>query len=404
MNNQRWVIECLVKINSCRNTRSIKVTTLTRSFHILFLTLVSLCLSTIVLAQTQLGADIDGEAAYDASGYSVSLSANGERLAIGAVGNDGNGINSGHVRAYEWSGTAWVQLGTDIDGESHEDRFGTSVSLSSDGDRLAIGADGNDGSGINSGHVRVYQWSGTAWVQLGTDIDGESHEDRFGTSVSLSSDGDRLTIGAPNNAGGGWGSGHVRVYQWTDKNWVQLGGDIDSEAENDRSGHSVSISSDGNRLAIGAAQNDGNGLDSGHVRIYDLSMFNEFQINTGLSGAWYNEDQDGHGLNVIVLDENRTIIYWYVYHTDGTPMFLIIDGTNLGNSTTGVAYYSAGMRFGEFNPNDHELTAWGMSTVTFHDCNNLTLEYSLDDPAYGSGSIPMTKLANISGLECSNSQ
>ena len=127
-------------------------------------------------------------------------------------------------------------------------------------------------------------------------------------------------------------------------------------------------------------------------------------VNPVHSGAWYNQDQDGHGLNVIVLNGNRTIIYWYVYHTDGTPMFLTIDGTNDGNSTTGTAYYSAGMKFGEFNPNDHELTVWGMSTVTFHDCNNLTFEYSSDDPAYGSGSIPMTKLANVSGLECSNSQ
>ena len=59
---------------------------------------------TTVLAQTQLGADIDGEAAGDSSG-SVSLSADGNCLAIGAPGNDANGMNSGHVRVYEWSGS-----------------------------------------------------------------------------------------------------------------------------------------------------------------------------------------------------------------------------------------------------------------------------------------------------------
>ena len=46
----------------------------------------------------QLGADIDGEAANDSSGESVSLSSDGSRVAIGAPGNDGN--DSGHVRIY----------------------------------------------------------------------------------------------------------------------------------------------------------------------------------------------------------------------------------------------------------------------------------------------------------------
>jgi len=44
-------------------------------------------MSGTALAQTQLGADIDGEAPGDASGASVSLSADGNRLAIGAVKN-----------------------------------------------------------------------------------------------------------------------------------------------------------------------------------------------------------------------------------------------------------------------------------------------------------------------------
>ena len=49
----------------------------------------------------QLGADIDGEAASDRSGWSVSLSADGNIIAIGAEKNDGNGSNSGHVRVYK---------------------------------------------------------------------------------------------------------------------------------------------------------------------------------------------------------------------------------------------------------------------------------------------------------------
>ncbi|NDH19669.1 MAG: hypothetical protein EBY51_10020, partial [Actinobacteria bacterium] len=104
----------------------------------------------------QLGSDIDGEAAADQSGFTVSLSSDGTAVAIGAIGNDGTGSNAGHVRVYEWNGTAWVQKGSDIDGEAAADRSGYSVSLSSDGTEVAIGAIGNDGTGASAGHVRVY--------------------------------------------------------------------------------------------------------------------------------------------------------------------------------------------------------------------------------------------------------
>ena len=50
---------------------------------------------------TKLGQDIDGEAASDWSGYSVSISADGTIVAIGGYGNDANGSNSGQVRVYE---------------------------------------------------------------------------------------------------------------------------------------------------------------------------------------------------------------------------------------------------------------------------------------------------------------
>ena len=59
------------------------------------------------------------------------------------------------------SAQEWTQLGPDIDGESAGDLFGNSVSLSADGSRMAIGAYYNDGSGTNAGHVQVYDWNGS---------------------------------------------------------------------------------------------------------------------------------------------------------------------------------------------------------------------------------------------------
>jgi len=213
----------------------------------------------------QRGQDIDGEAASNFSGTSVSLSADGTILAVGATGNDGNSSNSGHVRVWAWNGTAWVQRGQDIDGEAARDFSGTSVSLSADGTILAIGATSNDGNGSNSGHVRVWAWNGTAWVQRGQDIDGEAAWDESGRSVSLSADGTILAIGATGN---NLYTGHVRVWVWNGTAWVQRGQDIDGEATFDNSGISVSLSADGTIVAIGATGNDGNGSSSGHVRVW----------------------------------------------------------------------------------------------------------------------------------------
>ena len=234
-------------------------------------------------AWQQLGADIDGEAAGDRTGWSVSLSADGSRLAIGARFNDGNGTDSGHVRVYEWSGIAWQQLGADIDGEAAGDHSGRTLSLSSDGQRLAIGALYNDGNGTDSGHVRVYEWSGIAWQQLGADIDGEAAGDRSGHTVPLSADGSRLAIGGDLNNGNGTDSGHVRVYEWSVETWQQLGDDIDGETAGDYSGK-ASLSADGNRLAIGAQFNDGNGTDSGHVRVYEWSGIAWQQLGADIDG------------------------------------------------------------------------------------------------------------------------
>ena len=165
--------------------------------------------------------DIDGEALGDESGYSVSLSADGFVVAIGARYNDGNG-------SYSWS-CAFVRVGrlflepfgSDIDGEVSNDESGLSVSLSADGSVVAIGAPRNDGNGDNSGSVRIFQWDDSSWNQLGNDIDGEAEGDQSGNSLSLSADGFVVAIGAPYNDDR---TGHVRIFQWNGSSWSQLSG------------------------------------------------------------------------------------------------------------------------------------------------------------------------------------
>jgi len=235
--------------------------------------------------QTQIGADIDGEAAGDNSGHSVSSSSNGSIVAIGAPSNSGNGSNSGHVRVYNNVSGIWTQIGADINGEAAVDLSGWSVSLSSDGSIVAIGALNNDGNGSNSGHVRVYNNVSGIWTQIGDDINGEAAGDESGRSVSLSSDGSILAIGARANDENGSESGHVRVYQNVSGTWTQIGADINGEAAGDESGRTaVSLSSDGSIVAIGAFFNDGNGSDAGHVRVYRNISGTWTQIGADING------------------------------------------------------------------------------------------------------------------------
>jgi hypothetical protein len=222
-------------------------------------------------AWVKVGADIDGEAAGDKSGYSLSLSSDGSRVAIGAYFNDGTGSDAGHTRVYELSGSAWVKVGADIDGEATGDNSGVRVSLSSDGSRVAISAAQNAGTAPYAGHVRVYDLTGGAWVKVGADIDGEAAYDQSGVSVTLSSDGSRVAIGAPGNEDGGNNAGHVRVYNLTGGAWVQVGSDIDGKAAVNGFGASVSLSSNGSRVVIGAIYNDDGGNNAGQVRVYNLT-------------------------------------------------------------------------------------------------------------------------------------
>ena len=242
---------------------------------------------------TQKGLDIDGESSNDQSGYSVSMP-DANTVAIGAPINDGNGSESGHVRIYIWNGSSWTQKGLDIDGEATEDYSGYSVSMP-DANTVAIGAPYNDGNGISSGHVRIYSWNGSNWTQKGLDIDGEYFRDQSGSSVSMP-DANTVAIGAPDNDGNGSESGHVRIYSWNGNSWTQKGLDIDGEATEDYSGYSVSMPN-ANTVAIGAPYNDGNGISSGHVRIYSWNGDGWIKIIEDLDGQSYG-NQSGISISM----------------------------------------------------------------------------------------------------------
>ena len=300
---------------------------------------------------TQFGQDIDGEQG-SLSGANISLSSDGHIVAIGANGIHTNGPWSGHVRIYKYSNdetSTWTQLGQDIEGETTNELGGSSVSLSSDGYTVAIGAYENDEKFANSGCVRIYRYSNDTWTKLGSNIDGEADGDYSGYSVSLSSDGHTVAIGAYLNDGNGLDSGHVRIYRYSNDTWTPLGSDIYGEAADDWSGRSVSLSSDGHTVAIGAIKNDGiNGVDSGHVRIYRYSNETWTQLGSDIDGeaAYYRSgwsvslSSDGH---TVAFRTNSNSVRIYRYSNDTwTQVGSNIDGEVSGDGGWAVSLSSDG--------------------------------------------------------------
>ena len=262
----------------------------------------------------QLGRDIGGDASGDQSGYSVSLSADGTTVAIGAPFNDVNGSNSGHVRVYKFFDGFWSQLGTDIKGVATFVLSGYSVSLSADGKTVAVGAPYNDGvNGEDSGNVKVYKFDNIDWVQIGDGIDGEAAADNSGHSVSLSADGKIVAIGAPYNDSVEYSSGHVRVYENNSGVWLKVGDDIDGEITRTHSGFSVSLSADGTTVAIGAIGNYANWQSQGRVRVYVRGDGGWRQLGTYIDGE---ADGDQSGFSVS-LSTDGTIVAIGARYNDG---------------------------------------------------------------------------------------
>jgi len=261
---------------------------------------------------TQIGSDINGEAPNDQSGYATSLSADGNTVAIGARFNAGAGSASGHVRIFENNSNIWEQKGNDIDGLEISDTFGFSVSISGDGNIVAIGAP--DANSFESGQVRVFEFQGGDWVQIGDDIDGEALSDHSGFSVSLSDDGNRVAIGAPDNGvepGVGSNFGQVRVYENQSNIWVQLGSDIDGDDPEDNLGYAVSLNKDGSIMATGSKEHNS---AAGHVKVFEYQTDTWVQIGNDIEGEAMNDkfggavslNNQGHIIAVGAEDNNTT--------------------------------------------------------------------------------------------------
>ncbi|TNE53827.1 MAG: T9SS type A sorting domain-containing protein [Bacteroidetes bacterium] len=245
-------------------------------------------------------------------GAKTAISADGNVVAISAPGDV-----SGKVFVYQWQDSSWVQRGAEIWGQTTSDDFGEAMCLSADGTVLAVGAPRNDIAGSTSGHVRVYDWVDTTWVQRGKDIFGAMANDQFGGGLAMSTDGNVLAVGAPTSIMDGAQKGYVRVLEWVDTAWVAKGDSIRTLNGGGSFGANVAISDDGNLLLISANKDSENAFYSGIVHAYKWNGSSwELIWNT----AGNEGDQLGKGLSLSPDGKMLAVSAIYSDHNNQTDL------------------------------------------------------------------------------------
>jgi hypothetical protein len=280
----------------------------------------------------------------DQFGVALAVSRDGTTLAVGAPmeNSAATGVNgkqadesaysSGAVYVYSRSPNGWPQQAyLKASNTGANDQFGYAVSLSADGNTLAVSAVYEDSSarGINgnqadnsvaeSGAVYVFARSGSTWSQQAylkaSNTGGQEDGDTFGYSVSLSGDGNTLVVGAPsedsaaieingdqaNNAAGG--AGAVYMFTRNGSAWSQQAYLKSPTARaNALFGYSVSLDNSGNTLAAGAFDEDGG---KGAVHVFTRAGVTwSHQARLQASNA---ERQDSLGVWVSISDDGNTI-------------------------------------------------------------------------------------------------
>lgn len=204
-----------------------------------------------------------------------------------AISKDGNTImlssshsdetnNDGYVQVFNHNGTNWVQKGSTFSGISTDDFYGSDIDVNSDGTRILIG---HARTGSDDGELRVYTYSGSAWVQYGSTLNGASGGDEeLGRSAKFNEDGQRIVIGSPLHDKDATisRSGKIAVFSspsTSSGSWTQLGTELNIEdlsdlSTGDRFGFFVDITDDGNTIAGASRKYLSN---DGIVRIYKWS-------------------------------------------------------------------------------------------------------------------------------------
>lgn len=227
-------------------------------------------------AWVQIGDDVPGGADAQLSGWGHQLSEDGNTLVVGDKDHD---FSRGRVRVYNYLNGNWVQRGQDLTGPDISVWYGESMSINADGNRIAVVAPFVNGPNGTNGATYVYGYDGNAWQAMGERINFLEFGGGPVRRIKLSGSGDRLAISSHSNGQNGFGN--TRVFEWDGTDWQQLGGTINQSFPYDWSGYGLDISSNGTTVAIGEPENTA----KGNIRILRYLNGEWVPLGADLTGA-----------------------------------------------------------------------------------------------------------------------
>lgn len=295
-------------------------------------------------------------------GYSVALSADGNTLATGGP-NDGLGTffnNYGAVWIMVRSGSTWTQQGSKLVGTGNNGTagLGMSVALSADGNTLAVGGP-NDNGGV--GAVWIFVRSGSTWNQQGDPLVGTGNTGTSGqgTSVSLSADGNTLAVGAPKDNST---AGAVWIFYRSGTTWSQYSGGpkllpSDMTGPVAQFGSSLALSANGTILVVGGPYDNYNSAFS--------SSTGAFWVFTYLDSVWLQYNNKTAGPNAGAL-----------FFSFGTGVAINADSSEIVasapyyGSNHGAIFVYVKNAFGVYNAQGSALTGTGSTGAAEMGNNN----------------------------------
>ncbi|WP_194768400.1 HYR domain-containing protein [Tamlana sp. I1] len=282
----------------------------------IILTLLMCCISIFTgNAQSiqQLGTTFYGTNQNDNAGTASAISDDGTRVAVGYPGSDEGNNDSGQVRVFDFVGGAWTQVGGNINGVAAGEHMGGNVAINKAGNILAISGGGQTNT---RGIIRVYELIAGTWTQLGADINGVDLSDHLGVVMDLDASGTVLALGAPNSSVGNSGflKGYVKVFKYSGGIWTQIGAQLNGAHSYETFGAGIALDDSGNRLAVGdSGANSSVANFTGKVNIYDKDGSNNWVLKAEIYGL---KQFDYSGASVDLSANGNILISGSSEHTD----------------------------------------------------------------------------------------
>jgi hypothetical protein len=128
-----------------------------------------------------------------------------------------------------------------------------------------------------------------------------------------------------------------------------------------------------------------------------------FELEAGISAAWYDPEHDGEGFLLELLADGRAILYWFTYNDRGGQDWYFAAGEVLGRRIVFPELFRVtGGKFGpDYDPTQIVKTAVGSAAFTWNDCDTGFMDWFIDERH---DRQELTRLTRIMGVDCGTAQ